>query len=142
MQSSEAVSAWWANKTSEADDVLTAAGVSAAWWSFENFGDGIVQDEDDINQCVRIIGQVPMGYDPHRARFASNVYEYLDKPISEASPLVVAALVSAVELWEPRATLESLTVVPYSRIAELSVKADWSIAGQPSSVVVELGASA
>lgn len=127
--SDEKLESWWANRQAEVDSTLSGVGVLSAWWSFGS-GSGIVQNADDIEQCLAIISSVARGSDPHRPGFASQVHEHLDKPIPDATPFVVRELIGAVRQWEPRIKLDSLRLNAYepSEVA-LTVRAKWSLAG-------------
>jgi phage baseplate assembly protein W len=127
---------WWQSTLETVEPTLSGAGITAAWWSFAIGADAIVTNKDDIEQCIKIISTTPRGTDPHRPTFASNVYEYIDKPIPQATPYVIQELTGAVRKWEPRVQLDSLKVTPYSpNISGVSVQAEWSI---PGSVVAGL----
>lgn len=45
---------------------------------------------DDINQEIMLILTTPLGSIPHRPEFGSKIYEYLDKPVNMAKPLIIA----------------------------------------------------
>lgn len=127
---------WWQATLETVEPTLSGAGITAAWWSFGIGADVIVQNRDDIEQCIKIIATTPRGLDPHRPTFASNVFEYIDRPIPQAIPYVIQELTGAVRKWEPRAHLDSLKVLPYTpTISGVSVQAEWSI---PGSVVAGL----
>lgn len=143
----DALTSWWDEKLATTEPILSAANITAAWWSFDvsaplpndstTHTTATVSDADDINQCLRIIASTPRGADPHRPTFASNVHNYLDWPIPEAQPYVVRELVQAVQLWEPRVQLDRLVVQPFKpSVSSLSVLADWSIAGLSEQVVI------
>ncbi len=84
--------------------------IQAADWSMQIGTIGaVVEDVDDINQCIGIILTTRTGSDPHRPLFGCNAWLHLDKPIPVARPLVVVDVVEALELWEPRITLVRVT---------------------------------
>jgi phage baseplate assembly protein W len=134
----EVLTSWWAERTAEVDPTLAGVGVLSAWWSF-GLSDGIVQNADDIEQCLAIIAQVPHGNDPHRPGFASQVHKHLDKPIPEAAPFVIRELITAVRQWELRIKLDSLRLNAYEpSIAALTVRAEWSLAGVSREVDISI----
>ena len=45
---------------------------------------------EDINQEIMLILTTPLGSIPHRPEFGSRIYEYLDKPVNMAKPLIIA----------------------------------------------------
>lgn len=127
-EDAENLATWWAEKLETVDETLVNAGVTSAWWSFGLGADVIVQNADDIEQCLTVIATTPRGVDPHRPGFASNIYDYLDRPIPQATPFVIRELITAVERWEPRIALDALSVEAFSPdIAGVTVRADWSI---------------
>ncbi|MDD3466033.1 MAG: GPW/gp25 family protein [Campylobacterales bacterium] len=67
----------------------------------------VVEDYEDIVQCLNIIFTTQKGSDPHRPEFGSDVYKYIDQPTPSAVPKVVKACFEAAALWEPRVTLLS-----------------------------------
>lgn len=69
----------------------------------------VVGDVADINQCIGIILTTRPGSDPHRPLFGCNAWLHLDKPIPVARPLVVADVIEALELWEPRINVVRVT---------------------------------
>lgn len=84
--------------------------IQAADWSMRIGTIGaVVEEADDINQCIGIILTTRPGSDPHRPLFGCNAWLHLDKPIPVARPLVVADVVEALELWEPRIALVRVT---------------------------------
>jgi uncharacterized protein len=143
------LSTWWTAKLATTEPTLSRARITAAWWSFDvtpapnttaTHITAVVANADDINQCLGIIAQTPQGADPHRPDFASNVFSYIDWPIPEAQPYVVRELVGAVQKWEPRVTLDQLTVEPYKpSISSLRITAQWSLAGVSERTVITVG---
>ena len=65
----------------------------------------IVEDIDDIAQCIYIILATIKGTDPLRPEFGSDVYMYLDKPVNVVQPRLILAVYDALERWEPRFTV-------------------------------------
>ena len=70
----------------------------------------IVENINDIDQCIRIILGTPQGSDPHRPEFGCGIYKYIDMPIDQARPYIVREVVDAIRLWEPRCVLEKVVV--------------------------------
>lgn len=84
--------------------------IQAVDWSMQIGTIGaVVEETEDINQCIGIILTTRLGADPHRPLFGCNAWLHLDKPIPVARPLVVADVVEALELWEPRITIVRVT---------------------------------
>ncbi len=70
----------------------------------------LVTGADDIAQCIRIILTTPQGSDPLRPLFGSGHFQYLDRPLPHAVPLLVREAWDAVAAWEPRAVVERIAV--------------------------------
>ncbi len=64
--------------------------------------DDIVGGLDDIDQCIRIILGTPLGSDPLRPDFGSNVHRYIDWPQDRAVTYLVREVFQAVCRWEKR----------------------------------------
>lgn len=84
-----ALANWWAARQAERDDLLDANGVTALWWQYSLAGEGVLQNEAELNQAIKIILTTPFGSDPHRPTFASDIWAYIDYPIPRATPNVV-----------------------------------------------------
>ena len=127
------VESWWTAKTTEAVPMLLAAGVDSLWWSFRLGGDGAVENGDELAQTIAIILRTAQGSDPHRPTFASVLLDYIDQPIPTATPYLVRETLEALERWEPRISVDNVSVSPYmDGIASLLLTVEWSI---PNSTV-------
>ncbi|MBD2261350.1 GPW/gp25 family protein [Pseudanabaena sp. FACHB-2040] len=135
-----ALEAWWQGKLAEVDPTLATNGIDAVWWSFAVGRSGIVQDATDLDQAIKIILATPYGSDPHRPDFASNIWLYIDYPVPRATPHVVRESMLAVETWEPRVELESVSVNPYRpNQAALTINAQWTIGSVEGQTEVAIG---
>lgn len=76
--------------------------------SISEFGQA-VQGIEEINQCIYIILGTIKGSDPFRPDFGSDVFDFIDKPISVAGPGMVNAITDAIAKWEPRIAITSIT---------------------------------
>ena len=92
---------------------ITLDDIRSADWSLKLGAIGeIVEGIADVEQCLGIIVTTPQGTDPLRPTFGSNIWRYIDQPISAALPAMVSELTSAITRWEPRVTLVSVTAQP------------------------------
>jgi len=99
---------------------ITLADITSADWSLALDQPGIpgaglgnvVQGVADVNQCIRIILTTPRGSDPLRPTFGADIWQYVDHPISSATPAIVREVTQAIALWEPRVTLLSVRATP------------------------------
>src|SRR5258708_10463616 len=88
----------------------TLADITSADWSLALGAIGeVVQGIADVEQCLGIIVTTPRGSDPLRPTFGSDIWRYIDFPISLALPAIVSELTSAITIWEPRVNLVSVT---------------------------------
>jgi phage baseplate assembly protein W len=101
---------------------------------------GVVQGIDDIDQCLAIILTTPLGSDPLRPTFGSDLWRYIDNPVSVAIPSIVREVSGAIAMWEPRVVVQSINVAPAGSSgpqagAHLNVSLTWrlKIAGASSS---------
>jgi len=112
---------------------ITLADITSVDWSLQlgNIG-GVVQGIDDIDQCLAIILTTPRGSDPLRPTFGADLWRYIDNPISVAIPSIVREVSAAISMWEPRVTLQSISVVPANESssqsgAHLNVSITWQV---------------
>ena len=73
-------------------------------------GDGEAIGLDDLRQSIAIILKTPLGSDPLRPDFGSNLARYIDYPVNRARPHVVRETVAAIRHWEPRVTVTKVAV--------------------------------
>lgn len=107
----------------------TITDITAADWSPKLGEPGsVVESLDDINQCIKVILETPKGSRAHEPLFGSDVWQFLDQPLSEALPRIINAVIEAVEEWEPRAKLTS--VVPVTTEAgsgKITLQLEWQL---------------
>jgi phage baseplate assembly protein W len=70
----------------------------------------VVEGAEDIAQCVYAIITTVKGSDPLRADFGSDVYRYIDRPESEARPLIAYAVSEALRRWEQRIVVKKCRI--------------------------------
>ena len=98
--------------------------IDALNWQPRLDADGeVVTDLADIGQAIAIILTTPKGSDPHRPGFASDLWRYLDMPVTQARPHVIRESVAAIEEWEPRARIRGVEVEPGN--ARMRVRVRW-----------------
>ena len=112
---------------------VTLADITSADWSLEVGAIGaVVQGLNDVEQCIGIILTTPRGSDPLRPTFGSNLRQFIDHPVSVAVPSIVREVSAAITMWEPRVTLQSVTVTPVTdessqSSAHLNVAVTWKL---------------
>lgn len=84
--------------------------IQTANWqvSASTFG-AVVEGADDINQSIALVLATRKGSDPFRPTFGSDIWQYVDQPITTAGPAIARAIREAVTLWVPRATIQEVS---------------------------------
>lgn len=100
--------------------------ITAADWSIKlnSIGD-VVEDLNDINQCINIILSTPKGSRAHEPLFGSDVWKYVDYPVNQAIPHVVREAIDALTIWEPRIKLVSVS--PVISGAQITLQVEWKL---------------
>lgn len=105
------------------------ADITGSDWSIKlNDPGSVVENLDDINQCINVILTTPKGSRAHEPLFGCDVWTFLDRPISSALPNIVAAVIEAIEEWETRILLTR--VLPdYDGLAtgHVTLKLEWKL---------------
>lgn len=71
----------------------------------------IVEDFDDINQCISIILKTRKGSVPLNPLLGSDIWIYLDQPANIAIPGIILEATEAINLWERRVKVEKIQVL-------------------------------
>lgn len=82
---------------------------SVDWQPKLNEIGSIVEDIDDIDQCIRIILMTRKGSDPHRPEFGSDIWQYIDAPVNVAIPNIIREAMDAINIWETRVQINGIT---------------------------------
>lgn len=97
----------------------------------------IAEGIEDINQCIAIILSTPKGSVPHRPTFGSDIYKYIDYPVNVAKPNIVRETIDAINLWETRVDIDSVSIEINE--TQLNIKVQWSLKQDSStSSIVEV----
>lgn len=99
---------------------ITLADIRSADWSLkldsaDQPGSGIgkvAQGIDDVDQCIAIILTTPKGTDALRPSFGTDIWRYIDAPISQAAPAIVREVTQAILQWEPRVKVLAVRSAP------------------------------
>lgn len=108
---------------------VTLSEIESVWWS-QKLGQigAIATDAADINQAIAIILSTPLGSDPHRPEFGSELFDYIDYPINEAGPHLVRESFGAIGRWEPRIEIEDVQVFPaFEQIHKVLIQVVWRL---------------
>ena len=84
----------------------------------------------NILQNIRMILRTPRGSVPMYRDFGLD-WSFLDRPTSQAQIMVIPLVREAVELWEPRVTVKSVTLskVDTNGAAKIDVEVEFSANG-------------
>ena len=95
-------------------------------WQLKLNGIGSVAEGiEDINQCIAIILSTQKGSDPHRPTFGSDILKYVDYPVNIAKPNIIRETIDAINLWEIRVNVDSVSVEINE--AQINIKVQWSL---------------
>ena len=106
-------------------------------WSFslETIGE-VVQGIDEISQCLILIVKTQKGTDPLRPDFGSDLFLYIDKPISESLPKVMKSIVDGINLWEPRVEVTKVSYSVNGGTTDFSIEWTEKITGQTATTKI------
>jgi uncharacterized protein len=126
---------------------ITLAEIKSADWSLMLDSAGlagsgigsVVTGVDDVDQCIAIILTTPKGSDVLRPTFGTDLWKYIDAPISQAGPAVVREVTQSITQWEPRVKVLSVISTPMFNIttqpgAHIEITVAWqlNLGGAPS----------
>lgn len=100
----------------------------------------VTQALADVHQCLKIIFGTLPGEDPFRPTFGCDLSQYLDKPLPVAAPAIVAAVTAAIQAWEPRIIVLSVSAaLNPDYIGGLNVTVVWQpdlgVINQPNTAI-------
>lgn len=71
--------------------------------------DALVQAASDVAQCIDLILRTQPGTDPLRPEFGTRYLDHIDAPVTVAAPRMVSEIITAIQRWEPRVTIDRVT---------------------------------
>ena len=100
--------------------------ITASDWS-PKLGEigAVVEEADDIAQCIAVILNTPKGSRAHEPEFGSDLWRYLDYPVNEAIPNIVREAIDALTIWEPRIKL--VLVSPKVAGSQITLQIEWKL---------------
>ncbi len=93
-------------------------------FKFDEVG-GVAEGAADINQCIGTILKTQKGSVPHRPTFGSNIYKYIDYPINIAKANIIRETIDAINEWEKRVDITSVTV-EYEK-TQIIINVHWTL---------------
>ena len=98
------------------------ADIRSSVWGFSIAGFGVIAEGlAAIRQNIEVILKTTKGTDPLRPFFGSDIYTYIDKPVTRSIPNMKNAMLEAVEEWEPRVKIVSIEHVSKISSIEFSI---------------------
>ena len=83
--------------------------IKSAYWQLSLQDVGVIAEGlDDLRQCIDIILRTSRGSDPFRPLFGSNIFDWIDKPVTQAIPNIKREIIQALGIWEPRIEVKSI----------------------------------
>lgn len=105
------------------------ADIRSTNWQISTAGFGVIAEGlEDIRQCLDILLRTPRGSDAFRAEFGSNIFEWVDAPVNTAAPNIKRAIIEAVEIWEQRVKI--VTISHYLQESTMFFKVTYQLANQ------------
>lgn len=84
--------------------------IRATNWQLSAITPGeIVSGIEDIRQCIGTILTTTKGSDPMRPLFGSDIWKFIDTPVSTASANIAAEIIDALNKWETRIQIQKIT---------------------------------
>lgn len=79
-------------------------------YQLSSIGVGVIATGlSDIRQCIDIILRTIPGSDPLRPLFGSNIYKYVDAPVTTGIPNMKKEIFEALAIWEKRIEVTAIT---------------------------------
>lgn len=83
--------------------------IKAVNWQLSNLKLGEVSEGiDDLRQCIQTILTTTKGSDPMRPLFGSDIWRFIDTPVTTAVANISAEIIDCVGKWESRVNVEKL----------------------------------
>jgi len=76
-----------------------------------------------INQNISLILTTPKGSDPHRPLFGSDLWQFLDQPLTVLTKgRIKAEIIDAISTWEPRVEIEEVDLRKETAGLKITIK--------------------
>lgn len=109
--------------------VVSVDKIQSLNWSpkLGEFG-AIVENFDDIEQCIRIILSTPRGSDPHRPTFATGLFNYIDYPQTAVKQFLIKEVFESLLTWEPRIEIDEVNIsFNQSDLGSIEIEVRWRV---------------
>lgn len=96
-------------------------------WTLSIADDGdLLTDLADVNQCILLILNTVRGSSPLRPEFGTEIWKWIDKPMTLAIPNIKREILENVPLWENRAQIVAIGHdVSLANIGQLTFEIKW-----------------
>lgn len=112
--------------------------IQSADWSLALGEQGaVVEDVDDIDQCIRTILGTRRGSVPLEPLFGCDAWQWLDAPVDIALPNVVGDVLAALAMWERRADILGVTLAPGGDDGHWRIRVSWQPVGSNATRTTE-----
>lgn len=101
--------------------------------SLQGFG-LIVEDIEDINQCLKIIVLTRPGTDPLRPEFGCGLPDLVDKPANKSGDIIMAVS-DAIGKFEKRITVNKIIPTFSEKGSTLKISVRWQFVNIPDSII-------
>ena len=120
--------------------MIKVSDIGSVDWSpkLGSLGD-VVEQLQDIEQCIRIIVLSPKGSDPHRPDFGCDAWRYLDRPADTGFADIIREVIQAIRAWEPRVLDVSLTCALNGSQVTLTINWTLNVQGSVVQMTTDLG---
>jgi phage baseplate assembly protein W len=109
--------------------VIAVNNIESLNWSpkLGSFGE-IVENVEDIEQCIKIILTTPRGSDPHRPTFASGIFNYIDYPQTAIKQYLIRETYESLLTWEPRINIDGVKILfNQQQLGSIDIEIAWSV---------------
>lgn len=109
--------------------VVSVDKIQSLNWSpkLGEFG-SIVENFDDIEQCIRIILSTPRGSDPHRPTFATGLFNYIDYPQTAIKQFLIKEVFESLLTWEPRIEIDGVNITfNQTNFGSIEIEVRWRV---------------
>lgn len=109
--------------------VVSVDKIQSLNWSpkLDEFG-SIVENFDDIDQCIKIILTTPRGSDPHRPTFATGLFNYIDYPQTAVKQFLIKEVFESLLTWEPRIEIDGVNIsFNQSDLGSIEIEVRWRV---------------
>lgn len=119
--------------------MISTYDINTSNWQMSIDGIGnVVENLEDIKQCIALILTTSRGSDPLRPDFGTDIYKLVDKPISVVAPTIVSQILEGIELWESRVKLKTIRYTIDSGTIVFDLMVEYIQTGDNRTLIMEM----